>query len=199
MTFNHFIRRLHVYLGMGLMPWVLVYGVSSVVFSHHRQFDEWFASGPYWEEILRQSYDRPVPDEADLRQLAVAILTDLNLPTDGAVGTHKPHPRRLNVYRYDFWSNLRVSYHLDEKRVVAESHPFRWDHFLTGLHARGGYQQESFLHDAWAFVVDLVCVAFLLWIASGIYMWWLLPQTRRWGSFALGAGILSFAAFALTL
>ncbi|NKB66238.1 MAG: hypothetical protein GKR89_04185 [Candidatus Latescibacteria bacterium] len=198
MTFNHFNRRLHVYLGMALLPWVLMYGLSSLAFSHNRLFDKWFAVEPGWTVLLERPYDRPVPEDADLRQVGAAILADLGLE-GGALGTWRPHQRRLNVYRYDFWSNVRVSYHLDEQRLVAEEHRFRWDHFLTGLHARGGYQQDSLLHDGWALVVDLVCIGFLLWSASGLYMWWLLSQTRRWGALALAAGFLAFVLFAFTL
>ena len=27
--------------------------------------------------------------------------------------------------------------------------------------------------------VDVVCIAFVVWVATGLYMWWLLPATRR--------------------
>ena len=67
------------------------------------------------------------------------------------------------------------------------------------MHARGGFQQEGFLHDAWAVVVDIICIAFLIWIASGICMWWLLPTCRTWGTVALGGGIISFVLFLLLL
>jgi uncharacterized iron-regulated membrane protein len=48
-------------------------------------------------------------------------------------------------------------------------------------------------------VVDLVCLAFLIWIASGIYMWWQLRCTRFWGALALGSGVALFLVFVLAL
>ena len=67
------------------------------------------------------------------------------------------------------------------------------------MHIRAGWVQESFLSDLWAVIVDVVCIAFVVWVATGLYMWWLLPATRRWGLLALGAGWVTFAVFVLTL
>jgi hypothetical protein len=55
------------------------------------------------------------------------------------------------------------------------------------------------LNDAWGVVVDIVCIGILLWIASGLYMWWKLPKTRAWGYAALGGGLLCFAIFLIAL
>ena len=51
----------------------------------------------------------------------------------------------------------------------------------------------------WALFVDIVSVALMLWIASGIYMWWNLPLTRRWGWMALAGGTFCFAVIIATL
>jgi len=47
--------------------------------------------------------------------------------------------------------------------------------------------------------VDLVCLGFIVWIATGIYMWWQLRRTRSWGFLALGSGVLLFLVFLLAL
>ena len=74
---------------------------------------------------------------------------------------------------------------------MVKDRTFNWNVFLTGMHARGGFQQDSFLSDAWAVTVDIVCISMLIWIGSGIYMWWRLRQTRYWGFAALGGGVLA--------
>jgi hypothetical protein len=48
-------------------------------------------------------------------------------------------------------------------------------------------------------VVDLVCLAIVTWIATGLYMWWGVPGSRRWGVVAILAGTLSFFIFATGL
>ena len=47
--------------------------------------------------------------------------------------------------------------------------------------------------------MDIFCVGFLIWIASGITMWWLLPATRKWSALALDGGIVFFLTFLLAL
>jgi hypothetical protein len=83
--------------------------------------------------------------------------------------------------------------------VTVEDRRFRWDSFLTGMHARGGFEQEGVLQKSWSVIVDLVCVAIVLWIASGLYMWWGLSGSRGWGWAAIAAGCASFALFATRL
>jgi hypothetical protein len=88
-----------------------------------------------------------------------------------------------------------AKYFIDERRLVAEDRRFRWDHFLTGMHARGGFEDPRLFPLAWAVVIDLVCLSFLIWVVSGLYMWWTLPGLRKWGWAAVLGGVASFAWF----
>ena len=49
------------------------------------------------------------------------------------------------------------------------------------MHARGGFEQEGFLQLSWSVVVDIVCVWMIVWIASGLFMWWELPGPATMG------------------
>ncbi len=198
MTFDRINRRTHLYLGLFLLPWFLVYAVSSLPFSHRDLFQKWFDNGaPQWTVILDRHCRLPAPADGDLRSIGAQLLAEAGL--EGAYGVGRPQPGRINVYRFDFWSTDRLTYFVNQERLLVEKRRFRWDHFLTGLHARGGFQQNSLLHDAWAVVVDVVCVAMLVWVASGIYMWWQIRRLRFWGGVTLCAGIGSFALLLWTL
>jgi hypothetical protein len=205
MSFNHFNRRLHVYLAMALLPWVFMYGLSAVPFTRHAYFDGLYDDGvPMWTTRFEQAYERAVPTDKtpeSMQAFGQAVVRDL-LPGEGnnrSLGAYSPNVRRVNVYLVDFWDHTRITYRADRKTARVEDKRFRWDHFVTTLHARGGYHQDTFLNDAWAFIVDLVSVAFVLWVASGILMWWQLKQTRFLGALALGGGLLSFVCFLLVL
>ncbi len=194
MSFSHFNRRLHLYLALSLMPWFLMYGLSSIPFSHPKWMDAWFNDGaPMWTTRFDRSYDLAVPANADLKPIGARIVKDSGL--EGAFGTYRNNEREVNVYMYSFWKSTRLTYFPRDKRLLAEDMRFRWDRFLTGMHARGGFEQPGTLHKAWAVTVDLVCVGFLVWIASGLIMWWQLRSARGWGWLALGGGTLLFAAF----
>ena len=91
------------------------------------------------------------------------------------------------------------AYVTDRKVLRAEDRRFRWDHFLTGMHARGGFDQEGVLSDSWSVVVDLVQFGILLWIASGLVMWWELRAHRAWGALAAIGGLATFLWFTIKL
>jgi hypothetical protein len=195
MVFGHLNRRLHLYMALSLAPWFLMYGISSIVFSHNRFFDERDRTSgvPLWNKRFERRYDLAIPAEGSLRPLAKKVMEDHGL--SGSYGGYRAAPDRVDFYVYGFWRHTRIQYHISEQRLVAEDRRFRWDHFLTGMHAKGGFQQEGFFHKTWSVIVDLVCLGMLLWIASGIYMWWGLRRLRRWGLAALAGGALSFAWF----
>lgn len=193
MTFSHFNRRLHLYLGLFLLPWFFMYGVSSLVFSHPKYVDSLLRGRePEWTLRFDRPYEIDVSAGADLRAAGGRIMKDSGL--DRAYGVYQENDRRFHVWAYSFQKATRIVYKADEKRLVAEDQRFRWDHFLTSLHARGGFEQEGFLDTLWAAVVDLACLGMLLWIATGLYMWWHLRHLRGWGAAALAAGVGLFVA-----
>jgi hypothetical protein len=197
MTFSHFNRRLHLYLGLGLLPWLFMYGISSVPFAHSQYFDRRDAARglPLWSLRSTHTVDTAIPDDpARLRDFGASLLRQAGV-TASTFGAYRQSPTQVNVYVYSFWHSTQVKYHADQKRLTVEDRRFRWDHFLTGMHARGGFDQEGLLVRSWSIVVDLVCLGILVWIASGLYMWWGLPGSRRWGCLAVAAGIASFVVF----
>jgi hypothetical protein len=196
MKLLHLNRRLHLYLALILIPWTLMYGISSLVFSHNTFFEDLDkAKGlPLWTKVgERTGYEIPIPEGTNLRPLADQILKDTGL-VGGDYGAYRQSPTQINVYIFNFWKSTQVKYFIPEKRLLIEDRRFRWDHFLTGMHAKGGFQ-FGFMHDLWAIFVDAASVGLLLWVLTGLVMWWNLPQTRRWGAVALLSGILSFAIF----
>ena len=198
MTFIFLIRRVHLILGLLLLPWFVMYGIGALPFSHGPFFEKWYRDGtPEWTTRIDRPYSISFPEDADFRQIGSKILRDMNL--EGAFGTYRPDKNRLIIYLFNFWSSTQLTYFVDEQRLLAEDARFRWDHFLGGMHGRGGFEQSSFLDNAWAVVVDLVCVGILLWIATGIIMWWQIPQTRFWGALALGCGVIGFLIFLVGL
>lgn len=196
MTFNHLNRRVHLFLALALVPWILIYGISSLII-HHR---DWFSperSPTEWTQRFERDYTLSIPENVKLREIGIQILKDNDL--DGAFHINRRNPRIIGMTVFDFWNRTRLTYRLDNQKLTAEDQAFHWDQFILGLHFRAGFIQESFLSDLWGMVVDIVCIGFVLWVASGIIMWWQLKQTRKWGTLALGGGLASFILFLFTL
>lgn len=201
MTFPHVNRRVHLYLGLALLPWFLMYGVSSVPFAHNDFFQRLDAAKglPLWTLRAELTIDASPPDDARaLRAFGADLLQKAGIDAP-SFGTYRQSPNQINVYVYSFWQSTQLKYFVDSRRLTIEDRRFRWDHFLTGMHARGGFEQEGWLQTSWSAIVDLVCLAMIVWIASGLYMWWGLPGHRLWGWVAIVAGAASFVLFTFRL
>jgi hypothetical protein len=204
MTFAHLNRRVHLYAGLALLPWFLMYAISSIPFAHTPFFEARDAARklPMWTLRMDRTIDVHVPPPdagpAELRRFGRALLTAAGI-AGTSFGVYRQSDSQVNVYSYSFWRSTQVKYFVPEKRITVEDRRFRWDQFLTGMHARGGFEDERLLNRSWSVVVDLVCVAMLLWIGSGLYMWWGLPGHRRWGIGVIGAGAASFLIFVFAL
>ena len=201
MTFAHLNRRTHLYLGLALLPWFLMYGLSSIPFAHTPYFERRDAAKglPLWTLRSTHTVDLPVPEEPkELRALGADLMRQAGV-TAGSFGVYRQSPTQLNVYAFSFRHSTQLKYFIDEKRMTVEDRRFRWDQFLTGIHGRGGFEQEGLLDRSWSVIVDLVCLAIALWIASGVYMWWGLPGSRIWGLITIAAGIATFVFFTVLL
>ncbi len=195
-SFQILVRRAHLYLGLLCLPWFVMYGITSVAFSHI----EWFSSGDNpWIEEQAWLCDLPVPEEGDLPREVGAQLLDIAGLEEEAFGVYRGGKDQVNVYIPEFWNVRQLIYKPKEQRLALVSRSVPLQHFLSGMHARAGYQHESLRNDAWAFMVDMVMINFLLWVVTGIYIWWKTPRVRISGAITLGAGLLSFLAFLLLL
>ena len=161
-------------------------------------FNEYYKDKPQWIELFEKPYDLEVPENPDMREIGRRILDDHGFKGSYSAGLWKSN-QRIFVNIFSFWGRTRFLYYIEEKRIVAEDKIFRWDYFLTKFHWIGGYQQERLLHDGWAFMIDLVCFSMVIWVFSGIYMWWQNKSTRLWGSVALGGGFLTFIVILIAM
>jgi hypothetical protein len=70
------LRRTHLYFGLFMAPWILLYGVSGFMFNH----PDWFAFGA--QETVKANIDLssirvpPVPRAEDMAQEVVSVLND---------------------------------------------------------------------------------------------------------------------------
>ena len=194
MTFDKINRRAHLYLGLFLMPWLLMYGASSFIVIHRSWFPTDKAREPLWEK----AYSRPVNmqganNSPELRAAAQEILKDCNL--EGAFCVDKPRSDTLHIERFSFRDSVRLTYTSNDQKLKAVRQVMRWSDVPVRMHFRGGYGQPGFGNKLWGLLVDVACGGILIWVASGFIMWWRLPRLRAWGAIATGVGILSFVLF----
>jgi len=193
MTFAHFVRRAHLYTGLFLLPWVIMFGVSTIPINHNSA-----PAPPTWTRVAEHPFRADVPAAGgNLRPLGRAMMNAAGV--DGGYFVNRAGANHVNVNHPDFLTPARIIYDIERQTLSVERRDFAMWQFLSGMHTRGGYDMGGFWDSVWAVFVDVVSVGLILWIASGVYMWWSLPSTRRWGWTALGAGAVCFAVIIATL
>jgi hypothetical protein len=61
MTFLHFVRRAHLYLGLFLLPWVIMFGVSSLPLNHNTS-----PTPATWTLVAEHRFDAEVPAAGEI-------------------------------------------------------------------------------------------------------------------------------------
>lgn len=184
------LRRTHMYLGLFLAPWMLMYALSTMVMNHRALFRG--AAG--FEKESEQTWAGTLPQSAVPAEIARRILADLRLE-----GTHTvaatPDGRRITITRQDPLTPRRIVFTPADRKLVVEKQAFGMPAFFGRMHRRHGYQPAFPLQSLWAFSVDLAIAAIVFWAASGIWLWWEMKKTRFWGAWLGLAGCAVFAYF----
>ncbi len=190
------LRRVHMYAGLFLAPWILMYTASTFVMNHRSLFRGHEPAPPKWEVERESVYPGEFPADAKPPQMALQLLATLDM--DGA---HQANLRdgKLTVNRLDPINPRRVSYTPADKKVVVEKQVFETPVFLERMHRRRGYQHNYVLEDLWAISVDVTIAGIIAWALSGLWLWWEMKVTRKLGALALLAGVALFALFLAVL
>ncbi len=191
MTFDKLNRRTHLYLGLSLIPWFLLYAVSGFILNHPTWFQNGGGRGPEWTKTFERPYRMPpITDRDDEDVLAQKLLGDIGLA--GRFRAEFDDNGGLVVYRTRLLGTTRLTYDPKLGRLTGEEQKVRASQLLTSAHFRAGFEYPYFLELLWGTLVDVLNVSILLWIASGIYLWWKLRRFRFWGWISLVGGILTF-------
>lgn len=194
---NLLFRRIHLYLGMLLLPWMLIYALSTFHFNHRGGSAHGVEARQEWSMLWEKDYTLELPaGQGGLREVAGRVLAEHGLT--GPFGVQR-QGQRLQINAQSFRHTQRLTYLADQKKLRAETRATPASEMLARLHFRTGYGQPGLLSKLWAFMVDLFCLTTLIWIGTGLYLWWKLTLTRTWGWVALGGGMVTIGLLFVTL
>lgn len=198
MSFNTVVRRIHLYLALFLNPWILMYALAVFSGNHRGLFkneDPWHVK---FEIEKEQLYQAAFSENVEPRMVGEQILADL-----GIEGTYTArHNKDKGIYvinRRDPITPKRITYIPAEDKLIVERKHFTSMNVLQGLHHRQGYRQVQLLDDTWGFSVDVAIAGMILWVLSGLWMWWGIKLARRWGLVAILVGFVLFGFFIITI
>ena len=194
---NLVLRRVHLYLGMLLIPWVIMYALSTLTFNHRDWFRGQFNQADSWTQLWEEEFKADVPrQQPKLKEWARSVLDENGIKGGFNV---RQNPQSVLINLIQFRNPIRVTYQKNEGQLLAEQKRTTLAEMMVRMHVRHGYGRDGVLYDSWAFVVDLVCFAIIAWIATGLYLWWKIPATRKAGWVAILSGLATFVLLVLTM
>jgi hypothetical protein len=185
------IRKIHLYTGLTLLTFVVMYFITGYVLVH----GDWFPGRDPQKSVRSEPLGRAEEKPPEAYSASLQEQFDLR-------GRRVP-PQRLKDGRWRFrYVRPGTSYEAlvssagDSVQITRSEERFRGT--MVGFHRLHGYG-GGWLYDLWAFAYDLASAAMVLFSLSGIYMWYRLTR-RRWpGWIVLGLGFSYAAATVLYL
>lgn len=193
------IRRTHMYLALFLTPWMLIYALSGLVLNHNQVVRAFYGErfGKF-EKLEERPYTAVFSNDADARMIGAQILEHLGMSgTFNVQGT--ANQPRLVINRNGAFSQHRITYFRAENRLLVEKQSFTAPVFVNRAHFRHGYEQPFLAAKAWGFIVDLAIAGMVLWVLTGILMWWEIKPARLTGAgfAAIGVGLFAIMLFTI--
>ncbi len=186
-------RRIHMYVGLFLTPWLAMYALSTVVFNHYSLFDRLYSGRlSRFEKERDLPYTRTFPPDTSLRSRGEQMLADFQ--DTGSFGIHEAEGKII-IDRRNPLGPRRYTFDPDTGRVMIEHQPYRTASLLTMLHTQVSYANKLLRVKTWAFTVDLTVFTMILLVFTGVWMWWDLKVTRAWGAGFLLFGVALFGVF----
>jgi hypothetical protein len=193
---SRLVRRIHMFTGLFLAPWMVMYALSTLVMAHHEYVNSFYASkSPVMVKERELDYSRSFPTNLTRDAIAQQILNDLGMDGAHSVSGGR-NGKPLVIQRQHAMPQRRLTFDASKSKITIEREEFRTPTVLERLHRRRGYKQPYALEDTWGFTVDVAVVTMVFWSLSGIWLAWELKTTRAWGALSFVVGLGLFVVFA---
>jgi hypothetical protein len=194
-------RDLHLYAGLFLCPFILVFAVSPLLLNHPAAQGAGVGAGsPSTPRAVRIEPSEAVGTVEQarniLRQVGVTGEIDYvrHMAKEGRLVIPVTKPGELTTVEVD----LKTQTAAVTRQPQGLGAALIYLHKMPGPHnvkIRGNWVYMAW----WAVVADGTVYGLVFLTVSGLYLWWMLKAERRVGWALLGAGVLSAAALVVAL
>ena len=193
---SRLVRRVHMFTGLFLTPWMLMYALSTLVMAHREYVDSFYSSkNPALITERELDYSRSFSTNTPREQIAQQILQDLRIDGAHSVSGGR-NERPLVIQRQHALPQRRITFDASKSKIVIEKEERRASTFLERMHRRRGYNEPYTLEDTWGFTVDVAVVTMAFWSLSGVWLAWEIKRARFWAVLSFATGLGLFALFA---
>jgi Uncharacterized protein conserved in bacteria len=199
-TFYRLTRDVHLYAGLFVSPFVLVYAVSAMFLNH--AFLPW--GGRLQPAALTRTIAVVVHDSGNSLDVAREVRRQIGVSGEiGYVNLQPPRhrltfpiesPGRITNVRVDLASGMAT---------IEQRESGVWDGMIQ-LHKMPGPHNANIRGNwvftrLWGWLADATVYLLMFLSVSGVYLWAVLKADRRTGLLFLGGGVLSFAAIVFAI
>jgi hypothetical protein len=203
--FYPLVRDLHLYLGLFISPFVLVFAVSVFFMAH-----KWLPKFGPETSTTRVAQALPVPAEwaglsgRPLIEALKATLKAANVPGEVGFIRHMVAEKRMIIPVTIPGRETLVSLNLDTREATITTRERGLADALVTLHKSPGQhgpdiRMNWFYMRAWRWLADATVYLVLFISLSGVYLWYVLRSERTVGVILLLAGASSFFGLAYAL
>ena len=186
------IRTLHVYFGLFISPFVLIFSISVLAFNHANLLNNISPVKPFPEtEAMLDSIPFDTTDlltaKAIIHKIGVKGEIDyININKDKIT-----FPVITPGHKDFVMVNRHTGSVVVSSQLEGSIRAMNYLHIMPGQH-NAKIRGNSFYLKIWKVIADLVVYLILFLILSGIYLWYLLEFERSAGFFAIVSGMLLF-------
>lgn len=197
---HRWIRELHLYFGLFISPFILLYAISTILFNH--TWKSRSAESEAKAQMERVSIE--MPEGMEGLELAKYIMRKVNVSGEIEFFRHNLQQKQFVIPVMKPGQRITISVDLENKTAEIERRRTGFWSALLYLHKSpgphlAGFRGNWFYTRLWKWMADATVYLILLVSITGIYMWWVLKVERKVGLVLVGAGCLTFILIALAI
>ena len=199
--FYFWIRKLHLYLGLFIAPYLLIFALSTLFLNHIWTIPAGADSNAKTWRFIRQV---KIPEGAGSVEQAKGIMRQLNVSGEISFISYLDKEKRLIFPVMKPGIQTRVEVDLQTKTAEVEQRPISLWERLVYLHKSPGPHNANIRGNwaytrLWGILADSVVYMLLFLSIGGIYLWAVIRAERKLGMVLIGCGTASFILIALVL
>lgn len=193
------VRKLHLYFGLFISPFVLIFSISVLVFNHAGFLNH--ADPVKVLPAIRTKLDAIPYDTFDLGT-ARAIIRKLNISGEVDFIHKNDEEFSFPVNKPGLRTHIKVNRQNDSVLIIRQEEGslrgMAYLHAMPGQHNVKVRGNSGFIK-IWRGLADVVVYLLLFLTVSGIFLWYFLKVERRVGYFAMAFGVLLFTGLFLLI
>jgi hypothetical protein len=186
------IRTLHIYFGLFISPFILIFSISVLAFNHAGFLNQLNPVKPLPE--IKTKLDNILYDTTDLLT-AKAIIRKLDIKGEIDFITKNGDQISFPVNKPGLKSRVEVNTRTNSVVITPQMEgsvrAMNYLHLMPGQH-NAKIRGNSLFLKIWRLMADAVVYLLLFLILSGIYLWYFLEFERNTGFYAIILGMLFF-------